>query len=113
MGIIYIMVQTFTQPVVSPHETPIDARNSINAQASALAKLGGRRRRSKKRTSKSKRNKRNKSKRSKRRRNRLQGGGVIAPYVKSSGGEQSSGSTINKIAAAQMAGAENAKYDSK
>ena len=113
------MGHEFTQPVVSPSANggtggtgAINTRNAINAQASALAKVGGRRRRTKKRghTSKKRRlNRKRSTKRSaKKRHYRLFGGGTNAPYVKGPSGE-----TANKIAIAQMAGAENAKNDGK
>ncbi len=113
------MGHEFTQPVVSPSANggtggtgAINTRNAINAQASALAKVGGRtsnRRRSKKRHSKKRHSKKRHSKkrRSKKRRYRLFGGGTNAPIVKGP-----SSVTANKIAVAQMAGAENAKNDS-
>ena len=119
------MTAQFTQPTTTASKnggTGRDAANNnraaINARASALAKVGGGRsaKRSTKRYSKrsNKRSSKRYSKRSNKRSNKrsgkrkIHGGGTEAPLV-----EGRSGEIANKLAIAQMSGAENSKYDAK
>jgi len=123
------MTAQFTQPTTTASAnggTGRDAANNnraaINEKSSALAKVGGGRYR--KRSSKRYRKRSNKQsgKRSTKRyrkrshkqsgkrsgKRKIYGGGTEAPLV-----EGRSGATANKLAIAQMAGAENSKYDAK
>lgn len=132
----YIMTAQFTQPTTTASanggtggEAAINNRLAITAKASALAKVGGGRRRSDKRRISGKRrsNKRrisgkrrsnkgrisNKRSNKRRRSNKRKiygggTGGTEGPIVKGQ-----SGDVANKLAIAQMASAENAKYDAK
>ena len=107
------MAPNFTQPTATAsanggtgREAAMNNRAATMEKSSALAKVGGGRRtkKSRRRTKKSRR--RTSKGISKKRRYR--GGGTEGPAIKGQ-----SAPVANKLAAAQMAGAENAKYDSK
>ena len=119
------MAPNFTQPTTTAsanggvgRDAAINNRAAINEKSSALAKMGGgRRRRSRSRSGrrsrksrKTRRTTRRTTRTNKRRirRRKTYGGGTEGPMIKGPSAE-----VANKLAIAQMAGAENAKNDAK
>jgi hypothetical protein len=116
------MAPNFTQPTANAsanggtgREAAMNNRAATMEKSSALAKVGGGRRKTTRGTKK--RTKRRSSRKGTRRRTSRKGsgkkshrggGGTEAPLVKGQ-----SAPVANKLAEAQMAGAENAKYDGK
>ena len=110
------MAPNFTQPTTTAsanggvgRDAAINNRAAINEKSSALAKMGGGRR-SRRRSRKSRRTTRRTTRTNKRRirRRKTYGGGTEGPMIKGP-----SAGVANKLAIAQMAGAENAKNDAK
>ncbi len=116
------MAPNFTQPTTTAsanggvgRDAAINNRAAINEKSSALAKMGGGRRsrsrsRSGRRSRKTRRTTRRTTRTNKRRirRRKTYGGGTEGPMIKGP-----SAGVANKLAIAQMAGAENAKNDAK
>ena len=117
------MAPNFTQPTTTAsanggvgRDAAINNRAAINEKSSALAKMGGGRRSRSRRSGKdrksrkSRRTTRRTTRTNKRRirRRKTYGGGTEGPMIKGP-----SAGVANKLAIAQMAGAENAKNDAK
>lgn len=111
------MAPNFTQPTTTAsanggvgRDAAINNRAAINEKSSALAKMGGGRRRRSRSSRKTRRTTRRTTRTNKRRirRRKTYGGGTEGPMIKGP-----SAGVANKLAIAQMAGAENAKNDAK